>query len=159
AIDETVLHFLTGVPCLDARLRGLVDTIAPGSTDAPLPDSYRAFVTRLAALFAAPLTPPAVQLCGGDVPTLLQMAAPALKALGRPLHVLRSGELAHPSIDRELCLRLCERTAILGGAVFVLLCEDREGPQSEAIRAALAFAERLECAFILASPEPLRSDF
>jgi ATPase family associated with various cellular activities (AAA) len=152
-IDERVLHFLAGTPCLDERLQGLVEPVAPPEHLAP---SHARAAERVAALWAAPATSRAlVCLCGDERGGKRAVAAAAAEHAGMGLHALRAGDVPAAAADREALVRLWEREAVLSGSALLLEMEDGDGP--EVLRAAGTFAARLRAPVLAAAREPVRA--
>ena len=62
-VDERILHYLAGVPHLDARL---TDLIVPLTAREALVPSHRAIVQRIATAWQGDTAAPLVQLCGAE---------------------------------------------------------------------------------------------
>jgi hypothetical protein len=150
-VDERVLHYLTGVSSLDARLQGLVEQLR---SDVPLPASHYELVKQIASMLAelkeAPDWP-IINLCG-DEPTAKQAVACATcDLLGLPAHLLRAADVPPMVLEREALARLWEREAALGAGALLLDCEEMENSH-----ALVAFLENVRSIVFVASRDPLR---
>jgi ATPase family associated with various cellular activities (AAA) len=152
-LDERILHHLTGLPCLDERLRGLV---TPVKAPDDLPPSQRAQAERIAALWspARPLASwPVVQLCGPDAADREAVAAAACASVGLGLHTLRAADVPTAPVDRQTLATLWDREAVLSGSALLI---DSHAAEPDTLRAVTAFVESLEGPAFLAAREPLR---
>ena len=150
-IDERVLHYLTGVSYLDARLHGFVELLPP-PTD--LPPSHRELAQRMADFWSRSKEAqpwPVIQLCGDEHAGKRAVAAFACAALGMQLHVLRAADIPLAVAEREALARLWEREAALSSSALLL---DYDEPENS--RAALSFLENVHGMLLVASREPLR---
>ncbi|MEO0867643.1 MAG: ATP-binding protein, partial [Cyanobacteria bacterium J06642_11] len=123
-IDERILHYLMGMTSLDERLRGIVTALA--ATTLVLPDSHQQLAdqVRLTGLQKHPeATEPVVQLCGEDSATKLAIATAAAQSLDLGIQVIAAEALPTELSQITLLQGLCEREALLGGAVMVLNCD------------------------------------
>lgn len=152
-IDERVLHYLAGTPCLDERLQGIAEPVDPPEHLAP---SHAAAAHRVAALWSNPATARTVVcLCGDERGGKRAVAAAAAGRGGLALHALRAGDVPAAAAERETLARLWEREAVLAGSALLVEVDDGEGP--EALRAAGTFAGRLRAPVLIAAREPLRA--
>jgi hypothetical protein len=152
-IDERILHFLTGTGSLDDRLQGLIEPLA---RTGDLPPSQATVAERITALWAEPDEVPAlVCLWGDDRWGMREVAAAASASLGLTLHLLRAADIPAAAVERGALARLWEREAVLGGCA--LLIEVDELDPSEAVRAAMVFADRVRSPLLMASREALRA--
>jgi hypothetical protein len=148
-IDEAVLHFLAGVLFRDDRLEGLVEAIPP---PAELPPSQAAVAARLAELWSPGGGPrPVPHLGGRDASASRAVAAAAAAASGVGLWSIRTATVPAPASEREILARLWERHALLGRGALLIECADDDS--AEAVRHALALAERLGSPVVLAGRE------
>jgi hypothetical protein len=89
-IDERVLHYLTGVTYVDARLYGLVEPLPPPPM---LPPSQREVAERIAALWSQSKNDaagwPIILLGGDDRAAARAVAGHVADALAMQVHVLR----------------------------------------------------------------------
>jgi AAA+ superfamily predicted ATPase len=146
-LDERVLHFLTGIACLDVRLESHLERAPIPSR---LPGSHQALAEKIAATWSlAGKQWPIIQFCGPDAMAHCAIAASACERLGMKLHVLNAGDLPASANDRHHLLRLWQREAVLSDSG--LLVEFPGGPQAEAQR----FAERAGGAVMVSTNEPL----
>jgi ATPase family associated with various cellular activities (AAA)/Winged helix domain, variant len=150
-IDERVLHYLTGVSYLDARLHGLVQLLPP---PADLPPSHRELAQRMVDCWSRSKqasTWPVIQLCGDEHTAKHAVAAFACDAMGVQLNVLRAADIPLAVVEREALARLWEREASLSSSALLL-----EYDEPENSRAALSFLENVHGMLLVASREPLR---
>jgi vesicle-fusing ATPase len=150
--DERVLHYLTGVTYPDERLHA-----SPHAAVAldDLPPSQRDAAERVAELWSGSDGRwTSVQLCGEEDAGVTDVAGGACARLGLALHVVRAADIPLATADRELVARLWDREAALARTGVLLLVDD--GDASETLRAAAAFADRMQCAPLVGGREPLQ---
>jgi hypothetical protein len=119
-IDERILHYLTGVPCGDQRLAGLVWAATVGVPT--LPPSQAALAAHVAAALAAPSNgvAPVIQLVGPSEEPQLEVAAAVCDRLGLGLTVLDGAALpADASAVEAVTLLLTRESALSTCALFV----------------------------------------
>jgi hypothetical protein len=136
-IDERILHFLTGVPYLDPRLRGQMLRADPPE-DIPAP--HRAAADALASVWG--LTPPARRrplagLTGADRQTRREIAAWAAERAGLNAYVLQPADLPADPAERDALARLWEREATLLPAALVIEVSDADRDRCESFCATL----------------------
>jgi hypothetical protein len=151
-IDERVLHFLTGVPHLDERLRGITE---PVPVPPELPPSQEKVARRIAAIWAsAPEGAewPAIQLVGTAPAVKRPVAARACAAMGLGLHALRAPDVPPGADEREAFLRLWGREVVLGRRALLLDAEELESPERARV---LGLLERIPGLVLVAVQEPL----
>lgn len=152
-IDETVLHYLTGIPYLDDRLQGFLEVVPPSAEVAPsqcvVSDRLKGLWSRTASNAAWPV----IQLCGEESAGTREIVASACAALGLRLHAMRVRDLPGPLAERDALARLWERQAILSNSVLLLDCDEIDGPDTT--RTVLSFIERLHGLLVLTGREPL----
>ena len=149
-IDERVLHYLTGLSYLDARLHGLIELLPP-PTD--LPPSHRELAQRIADLllrFRQSPAMPIINLCGDEHADKRAVAAYACVTLGMKLNNIRAADIPLVVPEREALARLWEREAILSGAALMLSHDEADNKN-----AVLSFMENVQGPLFLASREPL----
>ncbi len=122
-IDERILHYLAGVPHLDARLTGLV---APLTIAEELVPSHRAVAERVAMAWQGDTAVPLVQLCGAEAASKRAIAAAACAAAGLTPYLLPAELLPTAPGDLRLVLELWARETRLGGVALVLACEEAD---------------------------------
>jgi hypothetical protein len=150
-IDERVLHYLAGVPSLDERLRGLVETI-PQVT---LPGSHAALAERTSTLWSHGQPLP-VQLCGGDRAARRAVAAAACAELGLGLLAIRAADLPTAPGEREALSRIWEREAVLSGAGLLVECNEHD--EHERAGAALALVGDVHGIRLVSTRDTIPSD-
>jgi hypothetical protein len=123
-LSESVLHYLAGAPCLDARLAGVVDP-APGLEEAV--PSHQHLAERLATIWAREddlSELPVIQLCGPERGDKLAIAAAASALLGLRLHVMLAHALPTTPGDLAALSRLWEREAVLWHSALLIDADD-----------------------------------
>jgi hypothetical protein len=136
--DERILHFLTGVPYLDPRLRGILTRAQP---PAELPSAYQQVTAALAARWTgAPRHgPPHAEITGSDRQTRREIAAAAARQAGLDAYTIQDADLPADPAERDALARLWEREAILLPAVLLVEASDPERlPQADSFCARLA---------------------
>lgn len=132
-IDERVLHFLTGMECLDERLAGVIELAAPEH----LVHSHQS----LAEAIAAAWTPgqftgraPMVQICGADAATRRAIVAGAGAIRSMRLFTLAAERIPIGATESETFQRLLERELILSNAALCVELDDvdRQDPRTMA---------------------------
>ena len=113
-ISERVLHHLLGLDALEERLQ---PWLAPLPPPAPLPESQRAAVERLAELWSQPL-PPLVQVVGPRASDRRHVIAAAAAECGRVPWVV--SELSGDRVERDGWWRLVQRELLLDGIVLAV---------------------------------------
>jgi hypothetical protein len=152
-IDERVLHFLAGVPCLDERLTGLVEVIPPPFA---LPESQRRLAERLADLWLRESVAggwPTVQLCGDETGSARAIVAAACEKPGFAAYAVQAADVPGEPSECEALARLWEREAALGAGALVI---ERQGDNgAETTQAALRLVEFTGGPVVLVGREPL----
>ncbi len=124
-IDERILHYLTGVSCMDERLRPYIETY---QDQIELPASSRVAAERIAAamLGSGPNSPsiPVVQLCGEESPVIKPVAGAACALLGMNLYVAPASTVPQAPVELDAWIRLWEREAVLGPNVLLVDFDD-----------------------------------
>lgn len=125
-IEERALHFLIGVSYIEPRLRTVLSLVTPPDS---LPPSLHALSLRLARGLFAPRDSASevsgpVFLCGENLPTQLEVAATATRAVGMSLFRLDARAIPESSDEQLLLGRLCERECVLHGAALAVVCTD-----------------------------------
>ncbi len=136
AIDERVLHFLTGVPALDARLQGLLQFADRA------PAAEASATARMAALLARQGPSSPLLLASGDAPAIVRhdSAVAAVLACGAVPLLVAIDDLPMAAADRDATARLIDREAALADGAVVLWSR---GGDSGPISAAAAFVDLL----------------
>lgn len=126
-VDESVLHYLAGVHCLDDRLAGYVEPLDGARELSP---SHAALAARVASCWswvAPPAASTVVELCGGSSASKRDIAAAACDLVGLDAFVIRGADIPSSVGDRELLSTLWERQAALSRAALIIDCDDLEG--------------------------------
>ncbi len=158
-IDERILHYLTGVECPDARLRGLIEPVS--ASESQLAASAQDIVSLAVGIWRqakAGGNLPAIQLCGSDVVGQRAIAAAACGAFGMDLNVAYARSLPHHPADLEAVIRLWCREAKLGTGGLFLDCHDDDGPDAAAIEQAVCrWVEDVQGLLIIGAPRRRRA--
>src|SRR5690348_12442916 len=111
-IDESVLHYLTGLESPDERLAGI---IVPVNAPDEIVPSHGLLAQRIAAAWqrAQPTALPLVQLCGDDPAGKRAIAATACRQTGLRLLAVAAELLPTAPADLTALLRLIERELLL----------------------------------------------
>lgn len=148
-IDERILHYLTGLSCLDKRLQGLVEPVpAPNN----LPSSHASLASRAGCLLSDSSEPPVIQLCGGSDGDREAIAASASAGIGMMLYGMDSREIPAQPREREALRCLWEREAALSDSALLIGCADIEHATR---RAVASFIESIRGMVIVSSHEPI----
>jgi hypothetical protein len=153
-IDERVLHFLTGVNCLDDRLQGLIEPISEPGELAPSQMAVAERIPELLRRAPADVELPIIQLCGLGHGGDRTLAAIACRELGLRLHSLRDADIPSSAAERELLARLWEREAMLSNSA--LLVDANETDVADCTRTLLPFLENVRGVLLVSRRDPLR---
>jgi hypothetical protein len=147
-IDERILHYLTGVSYLDARLEGLVRPVEAPSALTP---SLRRSADKIAALCSAEHSggSPVIQLTGNAPAESMMVAAAGCAALGLRLYAMNAADIPC-SADRELIARLWDRECALNRAALLI-----EWDEPDQRRATSAFADAIRGITLIAGRDPV----
>lgn len=151
-IAERVLHYLTGVPCEDEALRGLIQ---PVGASGELPPSQQRAADEIALVYSRAEMGrlPVVQLCGRADGDKRAIAATACERLGLGLRAVRASDLPATAAERLQLARLWERETTLGGWALLIEADETADPA-----AGLAgFLDAVHGVLLLAAREPLRA--
>jgi hypothetical protein len=150
-IDESILHYLSGMPYGDDRLHGLTDPVAPTHG---LPPSQQALAEQMAQVWTQGAAGAVIQLCGEAETDKTAIAAAACTLLNMGLHSLRGGDIPAVIAERESLIRLWERRAILTQSALLLDCEDLDAAET---KRAMRFVEHCQTPLLITGREPQRS--
>jgi len=151
-IDERILHYLAGVPHLDARLTGLIAPLIVGGALVP---SHRAIAERVSAAWLHDAAPPLVQLCGVEAASKRVIAIVTCAATGRKPYLLPAELLPTAPTDLHLLLELWARETRLGGVALVLACEEADLGDAARRGAVARLVERLDGPLLVTSRDRL----
>lgn len=148
-LDERILHYLAGVPYLDERLMGIVESVRVPSS---LIESQRQLAEQLAATWrqASDVQAlPVVQLCGDELGSKRAIAAAACSLLGFNLNALSAHALPTSSNDLHQLLQLWKREAALSQSILLLDCDDSNTNDTAREDAIALFIERISSPLIV----------
>ncbi|CAN92249.1 Putative AAA family ATPase [Sorangium cellulosum So ce56] len=149
-IDEWALHWLTGTPSLDERLRDLAQPLIAARDLVP---THRRIAERIARLAEGPAAAAVIQLCGADRATRREIAAGAAALRGGGVVAVRAAYLH--AADRDLVASLLEREVLLSSGTILIEIDDDEPP--EALRAVAMLADRPALPVVVSSAAPVRA--
>jgi hypothetical protein len=134
AIDERVLHFLTGVNYLDTRLSALVRDYGERRT---LAGSHLAVVAKACqALEKQSGSTPVVRLSGDDVAAQQEVAREIAYHAGLHLHVVRAANLPRAAHELDAFIQLWKRESMLLPSALMIECDDDAATTALAARVA-----------------------
>jgi hypothetical protein len=119
-IDEYVLHFLTGVRCMDERLQ---EYVKPTETNSFLVPSHAAVadaICKACSPGAANSNLPLIRISGTNTSDQEAVASAACAAMGLQLYVLAAQSLPGSLKDIALLARLWQRTAALNACALLV---------------------------------------
>jgi hypothetical protein len=125
-IDETVLHYLTGLRTPDERLAGLSQPVPAAGDLAP---SHLALADEVATAWSKTAGSPAfpiVQLCGREIAGKRGVAAAVCERLGLFLERVPAAALPTVPADLHKLTRLWNRQSLLASGALLLDCDEVE---------------------------------
>jgi hypothetical protein len=154
-IDERILHYLTGVVCLEPRLYGLLE---PDEQPLRLAPAHRHAVGDLVTLLDRLVQPATLLVDGSTAATRRRVAGHVAAEIGRRCLVLRAAVLQAPGVDPVSLARLVEReVALLDGLLYLEVGDDADASAVD------GFVGRLACpvlvggtARVTSRPTPIR---
>ena len=168
-IDERILHYLAGMPCIDERLRGSTESVASiterlaGGQRPPLqpsgdalPASHQAVADQIGAVWrrsSGQSVWPAVQLCGTDAVGKRAVAAHACALLGLHLRVMPALSAPRGVADVDLFIRLWEREAALHPNALLLEYDEADTTDAPGDAALKRLVETLRSPLLISTRE------
>jgi SpoVK/Ycf46/Vps4 family AAA+-type ATPase len=151
-IDESVLHYLTGLESPDERLTGI---LLPVDAPTALVPSHDLLTQRVAAAWrrAEDTILPLMQLCGDDPAGKRAIAAMASQRAGLRLLMLSAETLPMIPGDLGNLLRLIERELLLTQSALLLECDEAESAESARTSTITRTCEQIRAPLLLASRE------
>jgi hypothetical protein len=146
-IDERILHFLTGINQLDARLQALLTAHVAAE---PMAAAQHALAAAIATEWARQ-PGSAIHLSGDDPAGAEDAAAAAARDAGLQLYVMRAEDVPANAAELETFATLWQREAALMPAALLVRCGDGAIPAP-----VQAMAERVPEPLVIAAREPLR---
>ncbi|MDH5543401.1 MAG: AAA family ATPase [Nitrospinota bacterium] len=153
-IDESVLHFLTGVNHIDERLAGICIPLSLAHDIVP---SHLAISERISAMWKQPShlqNRQLIQLFGRENAGKRSITSHAGEEAGITFFALRADEIPQSTLERDAFARIWEREAALNRYGLYLECEDVE--KAETIDSAKSLLEELNAIAVISSRNPLR---
>ncbi|HYK05705.1 MAG TPA: ATP-binding protein [Thermoanaerobaculia bacterium] len=155
AIDERILHFLTGIQHRDTRLAGAVQSIEPAAT--PLAASHAALAQRMTAAFAGGDGVPVVELCGGDAAEVRAVALHAAESLRLGLLALDGDAVPQNAAELDAFATLLDREASLTASAIYIDALELDPGDGRAVRHVARVAERLSAPLFLGTRDRWRA--
>jgi len=153
-LDETVLHYLAGLPFQDERLQGIIEPLGHSEELAP---AHLAIARDMAAIWSNKdqrAEMPFIQLCGDERGSTRGIVADACVALGLRMYCLPAEAIPVNASERDHLARLAERIAALGrGVLFV------EAGEIDTVKSALIpFLEGIQSIVVISSRERITTN-
>lgn len=149
-MDERILHYLTGVPQMDARLSSMT---RPVSANPSIPRSQYSIIDRMVRTWTGDkqiAQQTAIQLCARSTEDIRAVAAQACYESGMGLYVLDARDIPNNAAERDALARLWERESVLGNVVLLMECDD-----STHITNVVSFVSNMTAAMVISSREPI----
>jgi ATPase family associated with various cellular activities (AAA)/Winged helix domain, variant len=155
ALDERVLHFLTGVQYLDDRLAALLRPIQPPDEIAA---SHAAQARMIPPAWRRPQRPlQVVELCGSDEITKRSVAASGCAEIQLGMYALAADQIPASAQELDGFLRLWERESMLTASALYIDTEAIDVNDSKAIAQVSRFADVVQGPVILSTRDHWRS--
>lgn len=150
-IDESILHFLMGLPQMNLQLFEMAMPIHVAGKVVP---SHAALAEEIAAdwMESQSSARPVIQLVGDDRAAKQEIAAAACAIIGFTLCVIAAQHLPLEFGELDALARLCEREAILRGTIVLLDCDDLESGDAARDHAITRFIDDMNAHLIIGSP-------
>jgi hypothetical protein len=131
-IDERVLHYLIGLPCIDERLE---PTVHPLFAVKSVPSAAQIQCVQTASRYwSGPIDDPRqrrpVLLVGRRSFEQQLVAQEAFRAVGLRPHLLRVSDIPAGAVEREMLARLCNRELVLDAWGLYLQSSDQDGAEN-----------------------------
>jgi AAA+ superfamily predicted ATPase len=155
-IDESVLHFLTGMRSVDERVRSLIEPVA--ATGALPPGEARGarqIADRLAR-GKGQSSWPLIQLSGSEPARRRTVAAAACASLGLNLHRLTVAGMTRSSAEIDLFVRLWEREAALYPSGLLVEFDDLYNPDGAGDSALIRLVETMRSPVLVSVHERMK---
>ncbi|HET8841627.1 MAG TPA: ATP-binding protein, partial [Ktedonobacteraceae bacterium] len=154
-IDETILHWLMGLPYIDERLSMLRPASRP---EARLVPSHQSLVEEMLTIWARlqsfdTIMVPIIQLCGEDNTSKQAIAVHACNALNIQFSVLQAENLPGSVQEVETLARLWERQAALTRSALLLDCDELDATEPGRILAVTRFLQQVRSPVVMVSRE------
>jgi hypothetical protein len=150
-IDERVLHYLTGMSCLETRLQGFVESLPPPDD---LPHSQRRLAQWVADFWSRSKEAsgwPIIHLSGDEDTGKRAITTFVCAALGLQAYVINGEDIPLAVVEREALARLWDREAALTRSALLIEYDDKVNSH-----ALVSFIENIQGMLMVASRDPLR---
>jgi hypothetical protein len=154
-VDESILHYLNGLPHGDERLAGLVTPVPAAGLLAP---SHRELAERVAKVWpgGGDGSPPVLQLCGPDASARRAVAAQVTAAMGLRLFELPAELVPVGPADLDGLVRLWERHAVLGAGALLVDGDGLDATDTQRVGATARLLEQVGTTMIVSARERWR---
>jgi ATP-dependent 26S proteasome regulatory subunit len=150
SLDERVLHYLAGVPQMDARLAGLAHQV---SLVPDIPASHHTIVERMLIAWSGNKELEqglVIQLNAKSPGDTRAIAAQACFQAGMTLYSIEARDIPANAMERDALARLWEREAVLGNVILLVECDDVTHAAN-----VISFASSISVAILISSRDPL----
>jgi hypothetical protein len=155
-IDECILHFLAGLPCLEERLRTMTESlVAP----ADVPCSHRWVAEQIANAWSDANSGSGfrlIQLCGDDLASKRAVVTATCALTGLQARVVASSLIPRGPAETDFFIRMWEREAALQPAGLLVEADELSGSDSLAESALERVLNKLRGPLFVSTPKRLR---
>jgi hypothetical protein len=155
-IDESVLHFLTGVRSVDERIRSLIEPVAVAGA---LPPGEARVARQIADRLSRGKGHSSwtlIQLSGSDLARRRAVAAAACALMGLGLHRLAVAGMPRSYAEIDLFLRLWEREAALYPSGLLVELDDAHSPDAAGDSALIRLVETMRSPLLVSVHERMK---
>jgi len=155
-IDERILHYLTGMRCMDERVRGIVDAVGSARSLTPSELGVAQHIADCLAPRNRQESLAVAQICGRETESRRATAAQACALLGLSMYVMNTQAVPRGFAEVDLFIRLWERESVLHPNCLLLEFDDGpalDGPGEWAVRRVI---ETLRSPMAISNREPIK---
>ncbi len=152
-IDESILHYLTGLEYYDERLAGYIKAAPPSGT---LVASHQNIVNQVLAVYrreSGSTGTPVFQFYGNDAESRLDIASAVCKPLGLNLSVMDFRAIPNETGEIDSLSRLWERQSALTRGALLLDCNEIESVDKASESRIYRFIENVHSLLFVCSHE------
>jgi ATPase family associated with various cellular activities (AAA)/Winged helix domain, variant len=152
-IDESILHYLAGLYCVDERLCGLTETVRTASALAPSQQAMAEQVSVAWSRAEGGAAWPRAHLCGREKSGKRAVAMATCAALGMRLRRMSAEAVPRSPTELELFVRLWEREAALSQSALLLECDELDASDLAAQAAVKRLTETVRSPLLVSMRE------